>query len=50
MIPLTLDEFGIRDDQLQIGDDAITSIVEEYTMEAGCRGLKENCADCPKQI
>ncbi|OLU37039.1 endopeptidase La [Ileibacterium valens] len=44
LIPLTLDEFGIRDDQLQISDEAITTIVEEYTMEAGCRGLKKRIA------
>lgn len=44
LIPSTLDEFGINPDQLMITDEAITSIVEEYTMEAGCRGLKKRIA------
>lgn len=36
-----LADHGIREDQLLISDEAIASIVEDYTMEAGCRGLKK---------
>lgn len=41
LIPEVFDDFGIQKDQLLISDDAITHIVEDYTMEAGCRGLKK---------
>ncbi len=44
LIPATMDEFGIEEGRLLISDEAITSIVEDYTMEAGCRGLKKRIA------
>lgn len=44
LIPEVLADHGIRTDQLEITDSAITSIVDEYTMEAGCRGLKKRIA------
>jgi ATP-dependent Lon protease len=35
-----LDEHGLTDEQLQIDDEAIKTIIEKYTREAGVRGLK----------
>lgn len=44
LIPEVLKEHGIDESRLMIEDDAIESIIEEYTMEAGCRGLKKRIA------
>lgn len=41
LIPEVLADHGIEKDRLEITDAAIRSIVEDYTMEAGCRGLKK---------
>lgn len=35
-----LEEHGLTDEQLQIDDQAIKTIIEKYTREAGVRGLK----------
>lgn len=39
-----MEEHGIDASQLQIEDDAIREIINSYTMEAGCRGLKKQLA------
>ena len=39
-----LEDHGISMEQLVIEDDALQSIIEDYTMEAGCRGLKKRIA------
>lgn len=44
LIPEVLKDHGIDQERLMIADDAIRSIVEDYTMEAGCRGLKKRLA------
>lgn len=44
LIPEILEDHGITTDQLQIEDDAIRGIIEEYTREAGVRGLKKQLA------
>ena len=35
-----LEEHGLTEEQLQIDDEAIKTIIEKYTREAGVRGLK----------
>lgn len=44
LIPAVLKDHGIKEDMLAITDEAIESVVEDYTMEAGCRGLKKRIA------
>lgn len=44
LVPRTLEEFGIGEDKLVIEDEAIRSVVDDYTMEAGCRGLQKRLA------
>lgn len=44
LIPDVLADHGIAASQLRFDEEAITSIIEEYTMEAGCRGLKKRIA------
>lgn len=39
-----LAETGIPEGRLEIGDDVLHSIIENYTMEAGVRGLKKQLA------
>ncbi|HEY0196464.1 MAG TPA: endopeptidase La, partial [Methanobacterium sp.] len=40
LLGLVLEEHGLTEDQLQIDDQAIKTIIEKYTREAGVRGLK----------
>lgn len=40
LIDLVLEEHGLDDGQLQIDDQALETIIEKYTREAGVRGLK----------
>lgn len=44
LVPEVLADHGIKEDQLAISDEAITSLIDNYTMEAGCRGLKKRIA------
>ena len=41
LIPKAMENAGIKKSQLKISDDAIRSIISDYTMEAGVRGLKK---------
>ena len=40
LIKEVLEEHGLDDNQLQIDDEALKTIIEKYTREAGVRGLK----------
>ena len=44
LIPDVLEEHGLNDAQLEFSDDAIKSIIDLYTREAGVRGLKRQLA------
>ncbi|WP_287940425.1 endopeptidase La [Faecalibaculum rodentium] len=44
LIPEVLRDHGIEKAQLVITDAAIETLVDNYTMEAGCRGLKKRIA------
>lgn len=40
LIPEVLEDHGIDSEQLQIEDEALKTIIEKYTREAGVRGIK----------
>jgi len=44
LIPRTLEEHGLNAEQLVIPDEVVNRIINEYTMEAGVRGLKKQLA------
>lgn len=44
LLPEVLKEHGISADSLVIEDEAIREVIDAYTMEAGCRGLKKQLA------
>lgn len=41
LIPKALDAAGLKEGQVTIDDDAISTVISDYTMEAGVRGLKK---------
>lgn len=41
LLPKAMKAAGIPEESLEVTDDAICRIIEEYTMEAGVRGLKK---------
>ena len=49
LIPKRLEEHGISTDRFEISDDALRSIVLDYTREAGVRQLdRELTKLCPR--
>ncbi len=44
LLPEVLEDHGIDAESLKIEDDAIREVINSYTMEAGCRGLKKQLA------
>jgi ATP-dependent Lon protease len=44
LIPSILEDHGLTSDQLAIADNALKSIISDYTLEAGVRGLKKQLA------
>jgi ATP-dependent Lon protease len=44
LISSVLEETGLDENQLQIDDDALKTIIEKYTREAGVRGIKRQLA------
>ncbi|MFT8313109.1 MAG: endopeptidase La [Clostridium sp.] len=45
-----LQAHGLNDDQLQIEDEALKSIIDKYTREAGVRGLKRQLAAVARAV
>ena len=41
LVPKSMESMGISPDQLEIRDDALETIISDYTMEAGVRGLRK---------
>ncbi len=41
LLPKSLDSVGLRKEQLEIDDDAVETIISDYTREGGVRGLKK---------
>jgi len=50
LIPDVLEEHGLTSDQLILEDEAITSIIDGYTREAGVRGLKRQIASVARVV
>jgi ATP-dependent Lon protease len=50
LIPELLDNHGLGADQVQIDDDAILTIVRDYTAESGVRNLERNLATVLRKI
>lgn len=44
LIPSTLEEHGLSKEQLQIEDSTLQTVIDNYTLEAGVRGLKKQLA------
>ena len=44
LVPQILKDHGLNENQLEIGEDALEELVENYTREAGVRGLKRQIA------
>lgn len=44
LLPKQLEAHGVKAEQLQIGEEALEMIIEEYTRESGVRGLDKNLA------
>lgn len=44
LLPEVLKDHGMSPEQLTIEDDALMEVIDAYTMEAGCRGLKKQLA------
>lgn len=45
LLPLVLEEHGLNSNQLQIQDEALKTIIEKYTREAGVRGVKRKLSE-----
>ena len=41
LIPKAMEAVGIAEDRMDISDDAISTMISDYTMEAGVRGLRK---------
>ena len=44
LVPKAMEAVGIQPDQMEISDEAIETLIADYTMEAGVRGLRK-CID-----
>lgn len=42
LVPRAMEKFGLKKSMFKITDQAIRSIISDYTMESGVRGLKRN--------
>ncbi len=42
LVPRSMEEMGISKDQMEITDDALNTLISDYTMEAGVRGLRKH--------
>ncbi|MGN1212836.1 MAG: endopeptidase La [Christensenellales bacterium] len=50
LLPKLVKEHGIKDGVLTIQDDALKNIIEEYTYEAGVRGLERTLAKICRKV
>ncbi len=50
LIKLVLEEHGIEKSQLEIDDDALKTIIDKYTVEAGVRGLRNQLAKVARVV
>lgn len=50
IIPKIVEEYGLDEFKIEFTDDAIMKIIEEYTKEAGVRGLERNIASVYRKL
>ena len=50
LLPKTLEEHGLDADKLKIEDEALKLIIENYTREAGVRGLQKQLAKTARYV
>ena len=50
LLPRQLRESGLREDELAIGDDAILSVIQNYTREAGVRQLERELGKLGRKV
>lgn len=50
LVPRQLSDHGLSPERLEIGDDVITTLVEEYTREAGVRRLEQQVAALCREV
>lgn len=50
LLPEVLEESGLSDEDMVIGDDTLKKIISDYTMEAGVRGLKKQLNEIARTV
>ena len=50
LLPRQLDENGLRDDEMELGDEAILNVISEYTREAGVRQLEREIGKLARKV
>ena len=50
LLPRQMRQSGLREDELEIGDDAILSVVQNYTHEAGVRQLERELGKLSRKV
>lgn len=50
LLPKEIEKSGLKPEQICVTDDAIKSIIEEYTYEAGVRGLERQIATVCRKV
>ena len=50
LLPRQMRESGLREDELAIGDDAILSVIQSYTREAGVRQLERELGKLSRKV
>jgi len=50
LLPEVLEDHGLTEEQLTIGDEVMKEIIENYTLEAGVRGLKKQFAAIARSV
>jgi ATP-dependent Lon protease len=50
LLPRQLKENGLRDDELDVEDEAITSVIQKYTREAGVRQLERALGKLARKV
>jgi ATP-dependent Lon protease len=50
LLPRQLKENGLREDEMSLGDDAILSLIQEYTREAGVRQIERQLGKLARKV
>jgi ATP-dependent Lon protease len=50
LVPRQIDEHGLGDDHIEFADDAVRTVINEYTREAGVRNLERELANICRKV